>query len=565
MIDLVYKSKKALVVGARRVSLIRSEQNKNVSSPIIWYLWLFVSVLVFLIQSYTIDILPSILQDEAQITDYGRLAFDPKSDWSATWLLGENKPLLMWSYLGPYIAEVAYQIFGNHGIGPRIAALIGGLLAGTMAMGWLLARKVPTYVAFILSLAFLLDPLFVLSQRMARVDSWVIACCLAACWILNSSVSSKEAKKRWSFAGIGALSAMALLVWPSAIFLFPLILFELIQHLHSIKFQTNPRKNITQLCLYLITGAVVTSFLLIIPVWHNTYLIFGDVKEMASLNIKSTIPLQDRLFSLINFDLWLKLIKAFTKTFSPLFPILALASLLYSQSKGLIFAAIFTLALIFATLVYEFRALYLLPYMLAMVGNVYLRLKLKPVSPVINKFSKVALGVLVLWSISISLVTRTYLGIKSKNEQQREKLYHAAFTSIGPGKHKVFLDYTYELYYTGRSLGWQLYTPYIQYTYDKKGNWIRINEYQPKEQFLSLLTQMDFAVFPQGTITNEVKDQLSQCGLGFQGIIVIDQTAEKENLKYKLNRNHDVLLWFLEGRKNYGPYLLYKKLRPTKS
>ena len=146
----------------------------------VWYIWIIFAIGMCLIEASTLDVLPSLMQDEAQITDYGRLALDPLSRWSVTWWVSGDKPLLLWSYLGPLFAEFGYQIGGPSGVGPRIMALIGGLTAAIMALGWLLERKVPTVIAGLLALAFLLDPLFTLSQRMARTDSWVMTFYLAS-------------------------------------------------------------------------------------------------------------------------------------------------------------------------------------------------------------------------------------------------------------------------------------------------------------------------------------------------------------------------------------------------
>jgi len=81
----------------------------------LWYIWTIFAIAMCLLQASTIDVLPSLMQDEAQITDYGRLALDPLSGWSVTWWVAGNKPLFLWSYLGPLFAELGYQIGGPSG------------------------------------------------------------------------------------------------------------------------------------------------------------------------------------------------------------------------------------------------------------------------------------------------------------------------------------------------------------------------------------------------------------------------------------------------------------------
>src|SRR4051794_2410484 len=89
-------------------------------TSLFWFRWILILSVIFLVQVSTISLLPHLQQDEVQITDYGRLAIDPESDWSVTWLVGNEKPLLLWSYLGPLISEVSFKLGGSSGIGPRI-------------------------------------------------------------------------------------------------------------------------------------------------------------------------------------------------------------------------------------------------------------------------------------------------------------------------------------------------------------------------------------------------------------------------------------------------------------
>src|SRR5690606_36546214 len=116
----------------------------------------------------------------------------------------------------------------------------------------------------------------------------------------------------------------------------------------------------------------------------------------------------------------------------------------------------------------------------------------RPTNLLLKKLSKVTLYVLLIWSVGITLFVRTALGLQDTVERDQKYIYTAAVSSIGPGKSKVFLDFTYEFYFAGRSLGWQLYTPYIEVEYDTQGNWLFNNKYEPKEKFASLLSEMDY-------------------------------------------------------------------------
>ncbi|ANE49247.1 hypothetical protein [Flavisolibacter tropicus] len=524
-----------------------------------WGKWALVLFIAFFIQVFTVDVLPHMQQDEAQITDYGRLALHPESNWSVTWLTGEEKPLFLWSYLGPVIDEVSYQLGGPNGLGPRIASLLGGLLAATMALGWLRSRKVPLPAAFGLSLALLLDPLFVLSQRMARVDCWVVAVCLASCWLLRDAagIRGRFIKIRIIVAGI--LAGTALLIWPSAVFLYPLIALEFSHFVRGEIHTGRSWKSVVVVSLWFFASALVAVILLLIPIREHLYVIIGDMTNMISLNTKSSQSQTSQLEHIFQLQSWAKIGKALIKTFTPFLPILALIGAFYRREKGLLFVSLATLGLMMATLVYEFRVLYLFPYFIAFAGGIYFKFSLNPPSRVFRQISSIALIAVIAWSVIISLVVRSVLAYESKTSMGRSKIQHAAASTIGPGKHKVFMAFTYEFYYAGRSLGWELYTPYINFSYDGLGNWIRNNDYEPKDKFVKLLSGMDYAIFPKSAITQELSTELAKSGLNYCSIILLVGKDHENDNKTIDSRTKNILFWFLKGKEYYGDYFLYSR------
>jgi 4-amino-4-deoxy-L-arabinose transferase-like glycosyltransferase len=523
----------------------------------IWYFWFILAICLFLLQASTIGILPSLMQDEAQITDYGRLALNPVSEWSVTWWVAGDKPLLLWSYLGPLIAELSYQIGGNSGIGPRIMALLGGLTAGSCALGWLLARKVQRVIAILLALALFLDPLFTLSQRMARSDSWVIACCLASCWLLRLASTKHESTKRILIIVSGMLAALAAFIWPSAIFLYPLICLEFFHLIYeSEKVKWSWSKMMLYAFCFILSGLLI-SFVLILPIRHQLVTILDDMKDMVSLNVNSNKSLIDRLLGLFSYQPWSKLIKAFAKTLSPFLPLLAAWAIVFRREKGMVIASVFTLAIIFSTLVYEFRILYLLPYFVALSGDLFKRLY--NVKSAIHRLSVSFLVIVVVWSFSITILLRSAIAYSDKALHNRNLITNAATSAIGSGNYKVFLAFTYELYFSGRSLGWQLYTPYIQFTYDADGNWIRKDDYQPEDKFLALMSTMDYAIFQKGNVNAEMDRKLQLSGLKYSSTIYVGDGLHNKNTTSMVDSINETLLWFLRGAKSYGPYLLYAR------
>jgi len=522
-----------------------------------WLLWVIVLVLTFSIQVLTIDVLPNLPKDEAQITEYGRLFFYPKSDWSINWLLIEEQPLLLWSYIGPLISELSFHLFGSPGLGPRIAALIGGLVAATMILILLRSRGVPRRFAWWLSLAFLLDPLFGLSQRIGRVDSWVIAICIASCVLLRNSRNSRAALFNPKIMAAGGLAAIASFVWPSAIFLYPLIALELFQRSQFNEEIGKFWKNVLLNCAAFLLGGLIGVVLLLVPIWQNLNLFINQIEIVLIKNVESK-SLFDRLQSLFGFDQWLKLAKAFVKTLSLFLPVFALVAVVYKRDRPLILALMTAIFLILATLIYEHRVLYLIPYLLLIVGGFFIRLSER--SSVAKKNSTTAvysLSIIAGWAILISLIVRTALGFSVKEELDRSKIQHAVRTTIGQGNVKVYLANTYELYYAGRELGWRQYIPYAHFSYDANGNWTE-KGYEPREKFLTLFSNMDYAVFVQGSITNDLSNLLNESGLTYYRTILRSDSASVQKLQPM--RMKSILRWYLGGPSHYGPYTIYRRL-----
>ncbi len=529
-----------------------------------WLIWIAIALTMFLIQATTIDVVPSLMQDEAQITDYGRLALDPSSPWSVTWWVAADKPLLLWSYIGPVLAELGYQLGGPDGLGTRIIALFGGVVASTMTLGWLLKRNTPALVSGGLALAFLLDPLFTLSQRMARSDSWVIACCMAACWSLASSRTKSPACKSATIAFAGMLTALAAFIWPSAMLLFPLIIIELFTSLKSTaNYPLTLRRQLTLISYFVIAGIFMTIILLL-PIRSQLGTILNDMKDMLALNVSSVNGSGNPFTIIFNMHQWGKLLKALGKTLSLGIPALALWSILFKRSWDLLLASLFTLAIIFMTLVYEFRVLYLLPYLLALSASYFQDLRLKAVKSRFQRISTSVLLLVVFSSFAISILLRAAIASGERQGKDRKLINMAANAAIGPGNYNVFLGFTYEFYYTGRALGWSLYTPYIQFSYDAAGNWIRNNDFKPEDQFLKLMSRMDYAIFPKDKLSGELPQQLKASGLRYCATIQLSKSQHTVSEK-EYGRANEVLMWFLRGSKGYGPYVIYERPKAARA
>ncbi|HEX9150602.1 MAG TPA: hypothetical protein VF842_00875 [Flavobacterium sp.] len=234
---------------------------------------------------------------------------------------------------------------------------------------------------------------------------------------------------------------------------------------------------------------------------------------------------------------------------------IGLLSLLFRGQMRLKLGTLVTLVMIFSSLIYEFRLLYLLPYFVALAGEIFTQPANKPINKNLYLLGKTGLIICLSWAIIISIFVRSGYALEKQTKNDREKINNAADKFIGPGHHKVFLAFTYEFYFAGRALGWELYTPYIEFTYDQSGNWIRKKDFKPDDKFKKLLSRMDYAVFAKGSINKEISSQLQASGLIYKNTISLN----KEISAMDGDRDKKIFMSFLFGYKNYGSYLLYAK------
>src|SRR5437763_668842 len=109
--------------------------NSKLSNRRIWVSWLIILSAVSLIHLLTLTISPTLWVDEAQIIEHGRLIFfDPHSSWSVNWWTAANRPIQFWSYLGPALQEAAFRMTMPLSSGPRIASLLGAMIAATASV-----------------------------------------------------------------------------------------------------------------------------------------------------------------------------------------------------------------------------------------------------------------------------------------------------------------------------------------------------------------------------------------------------------------------------------------------
>jgi hypothetical protein len=492
-----------------------------------WPKWIIAILVFYGIHLSTITVAPFSHKDELLIVDLGRIILNPDTDWSIAWLGVNDQPALFFCYLGTVLQEFAFRLAGD--FGPRISALTGALLAATMMVCWLREKGVSPNLTLILGLVFLLDPIFVQSYSLARVDSWMMASCLGACTVL-ANTANEGAHMRdfvWRLLFAGALTCIAFFIWPTAIFYFPLLLLELL----ALDKQRSHRR-IWQVYGYFSIGALILGVILLMPVFS---LIYNQPYSLKGMEVNIGTGITKSANQLIGSLIEIFRVLKFT-------PILFLATVYFvfrQRQIGLLIALMVLAIVMIMTKVYIHRVQYLLPYFIAAVAGVYRldrNLRFSFHSGIRKSFLVVLLG----WSVGVSIIARYMLANEGKEERKNERVYEAAQAMVGKGQYAVYS--TFEFYYPGRSFGWKMYIPY--------------DETLSAKSLSPILAHVDYAIFRSNEVTGDIAELLENNGMVEKvHYNVYDSLRSADSDRPStINKVRNLFSVF---RKPYGPYKFY--------
>jgi hypothetical protein len=510
-----------------------------------WGKWMLVLALISIIYLIAMVKVPILYGDLFMNIDLGRIVLNPETDWAITWLTKEGQPVFLFNYLGIVLQEYVFQWVGL--FGPMILTLLGALAAATLMAKWLLTRGIPGRVSFILSLVFLLDPLFVQSYTVGRLDSWAIALCLGVCVLLRSAIKADHSLLKSRLLCAGALAAGSFFTWPSAIFLFPLILWELSEVSSVLVYKVHGWKQKTYPLVLFGIGGLIGIILLILPIADKLYGQINDVIHTLQVNLRvesNEVPLPFYIDIFPSFIEVLRVLK-----FSPFLPLLALIGLVRQKNIGLILACVFSAGLMIATVVYVHRVLYLLPYFTVAVSFLFTAKKsTTDTSKTFLSLSRqtYVLSLLLIWAVSLSIATRTLLLLDRMNDNESEKLYTAAESMVGLGSQGVLTPF--EFYPVGRAMGWKMYVPYTHIGAER----LSFEELEP------LIPLVNYAIIGKPYVTEDLAQQLTAGGLHPVGnFYLYDRSLppdDGQNTNIKRLRN----LYHIFPQP-YGPYQLFAR------
>jgi hypothetical protein len=424
---------------------------QQVGRETIWRSWLVILGIVFGIHLTTLTISPTVWIDEVNVVEHGRIILNPSTDWSILWA---GKPLYLITYLGAVFQEIGFQLTHSM-VGPRISSILGGLLAGTFTLAYLQTRQIPRGISLALASLFLLEPMFVQSYRGARVDSWAIAFCMGSCWLFSLAghrLQQGKSATPWVLLA-GGFAAASQFIWLSSPMLFPLILVEGIGLLQVSRSLQQRSAQGLRLAVLALLGWAGTTMLLLLPILPHLTEALQGFQLLATIN--QTLRERGNLISELN--LLIRDIVA-TFKFDPFLLILFGAGLVFARDRKLVLVSLFVIFLTVSTKVYALRCIYLLPYLMCVVGDVFKPLpRLSQASR--QKRQKLVAGILaltLLWCLVFSLLLRPANALKQSQVRDPAILQQAGLALIGKGPHSVYLSDP-DLYYVGRSLGWKMY------------------------------------------------------------------------------------------------------------
>jgi hypothetical protein len=469
-------------------------------------LWVIAAILTIAACLPTLTLAPAVFTDEIHIAEYGRLFLDPGTNWSIFWQ-GDHA-ITPWYYLGGMVQELATRAMAPSCSGTRLSGLLGALFASGTLTAWMLRRGTLPAAAFLLSLLFLFEPVFVGAYRGGRVDGWTLTCSFLALYLLATFATSP---RRWHLFTAGALISLGFFVWPSIAFLIPLFGLEL-----ASATKKNARPLVPALAVLSVGAALTFSCLALVVVLRVPWVLADVPKQLHAAGMAPTLTratLKSEAWTLCN-QLLVR---------SPWH--LPLLIVLWRSHR--VHAAIFLMAIpisvMFATLLYGNRLIYLLPYLMASFsGGFPTDKKGEPDS---RPASWWLLLTAVVCALGLSVVIRS-ISPWVHRESRSEMLLIAAAEKAAPAGDVVCLDGdAIEFYVAGRARNWMMFIA----TVDTIGRCQTVIARLP-------LSRPDVAT------------ALTSFGFQRQSVLLADQVddaPEWETRVYGYNR--------------YGPYVVYRR------
>ena len=175
--------------------------------------------LFFLAHLATISISPVFWGDETWIVEFGRLLYEPDTDWSS--ILDSSNEIRRYSvgvcYLGAAVHYWIFSIFGS--LGPRIFELLCFCLLGIAV--YLMGRKKTrnAFISVLVITVILSDPYLNQAIRGTRCDAFALLMCVAAIYYIECAKERYNTNRTqfWVCLTLSFVSIiMACFIWITA-------------------------------------------------------------------------------------------------------------------------------------------------------------------------------------------------------------------------------------------------------------------------------------------------------------------------------------------------------------
>lgn len=457
----------------------------------LWTSWLLLCMVIAVVQFQTLEIDPPVNQDEVQIIDLGRTILEPSSGWSMTWYVQGGHPTQYYTYIGIVLQEWAARSTIPSNLGPRLVAMLAAILAASCALGWLVSRGTAPWVALLIALALLLDPIFSNIYRGGRIDGWAMASCMASCWLL---CLARERAARglpvnvMTFAA-GAFVALSFFLWASAPILFPLVLLECFYLARALNRSRTTAAGSWRATAFFSLGGGLSFAVLILPVLVN-YEIFS-ASVLAMFESQSLVAgVQNPVFGLF-------------ATYDPALLLAVIAAFAVRRDWGLVIALTLSLLLAHRTAIYLPRIIYLLPYGLAAIAFAWPAANGRSMGRYAEFGRYATLAFLLLFNTYQVLLKRPAVAMAQHPANDPQQLLAAMENVIGTGPYRVLLE-EWQFYYAGRDLGWHMF--------------LHSNPVD-KQQYIEFLSSMDYVIMRAEQGWYGVHDKLEPAGFQFSSAI----------------------------------------------
>jgi hypothetical protein len=486
-----------------------------------WRIWCVTALVAVTLFGFTLTSAVPVWIDESMTVEYGRVTlageqpvfgFHQRSD--------ALRPIYSYALLGCVLQEIAYRVTAPSNLGPRVMALLGQLTAFGFLLYYLRLYGLNTRFSFLLSLAFLIDPLCDIGWRGGRVDGWAFALLFASLTAIRvARARSSEDQGAWLavFLG-GAATSAGFLCWNSFAMLSPQIVFELWS------FVRQQRKFLLPLFVFS-AGAALVAAAIIAPFRREFVYGLADAGMLTAMQSHLTradgigVQLQALLIS-------------FAQT--PIAVAIGLCALARKPNRPLLAGFLIALVFIFETKIYRLRVLYLLPYLYLAVAALFWQDGNQPASIPWRRVRLWGVALMLFAGFGFTVAGTTLSGLSNRSGKNPLALIDAARSAVGSGPVRVYMSEP-DLYFAGRALGWQQ-------IFCLDGCWGPGLLSPDFHRF----PEVDVAIYrdqPDGT----TRSAIEKLGFRFETVILPEGGHQSS------------LFGWSYGPRSYGPYFVYRR------